>query len=143
MWIGTYNNPHIPADEFIELWHTKAGAAFATGQVEKGEEGTPHIQFFLHFPKQVRLSALKKNCAKSHFEPVKKDNGAAEYCNKEETRIEGPWSFGVRPARLNKAGDKARRNKDILEHGVIKAVDEGLIRIEDLRKVKQSVDLYH
>jgi len=91
----------------------------------------------------MRLSALKKHCSQAHFEAVRKDNGAAEYCNKDDTRLEGPWTFGVRPARLDKKGDLARQNKDILEYGVIKAVDMGLIRIENLKKVKQSTDLYH
>ena len=45
------------------------------------------------------------------------NNGADDYCNKEETRVEGQWSFGQKPARLNKAGDKARLNRELLEMG--------------------------
>ena len=58
------------------------------------------------------------------------NNGADDYCNKEETRVEGPWSFGQRPARLNKAGDKARLNRELLEMGPEKAVAEGIIGLE-------------
>lgn len=44
------------------------------------------------------MRSLKKNvCSKSHFEPVIINNGADEYCMKDDTRIEGPWEFGVKP----------------------------------------------
>lgn len=70
---------------------------------------------------------MKKYCPKSHFEVVKKNNGADEYCNKEETRVEGPWTHGVRPARLDKKGDLARRNQDLLDMGAEAAVKDGII----------------
>jgi len=50
---------------------------------------------------------LKKICSKAHFEQVKFNNGADDYCMKEDTRVEGPWSFGVKPARRNVKGDVA------------------------------------
>ncbi len=79
---------------------------------------------------------MKKMCRKSHFEPVIKDNGAEIYCNKEDTRIDGPWSFGVRPARRNKEGDVARRNKELLALPSLDiAVDRGLIKLEELTKL--------
>jgi len=56
-----------------------------------------HLQYFLQFKKPgKRLTALKKICTKSHFEAVTIDNGADQYCMKEDTRIEGPWTFGIR-----------------------------------------------
>lgn len=42
---------------------------------------------------------------KIHVEKVKKDNGAAEYCMKEETRIEGPYEFGIKPVQRNNKQD--------------------------------------
>lgn len=48
---------------------------------------------------------MKKFCPKSHFEPVKVDNGAAPYCNKEETRVDGPWQFGEKPVKRNSKAD--------------------------------------
>ena len=111
MWIGTLNNPEIVfSEEYLEAWKAKPDCAFVTGQYEKGENGTEHVQFFLHFSRPKRLTWLKNHDPRAHFEPVKKDNGAAEYCNKEATRIAGPWTFGIRPARRDKAGDLARRN---------------------------------
>jgi len=53
----------------------------------------------------MRLSALKKHCSKAHFEPVKVDNGAAAYCQKEDTRLDGPWEFGTKPVKRNSKED--------------------------------------
>ncbi len=72
MWIGTLNakaegfTPEV-AEAYIKRWHELGGAQFATGQIEQGKEGTPHIQFFLHMPKKVTVATLKKVCARAHF----------------------------------------------------------------------------
>lgn len=73
--------------------------------MEVGKEGTPHIQFYLNFEKATAITALKKHCSKAHFEPVNVDNGAAAYCMKEDTRLEGPWEFGTKPVKRNSKTD--------------------------------------
>ncbi len=68
MFIGTYNNIDTTMCEaFIESWVARGGAAFATGQLEKGEQGTVHLQYFIHMKAQTRISALKKHAPISHF----------------------------------------------------------------------------
>lgn len=136
-WLGTLNNPDTTECEaYLKAWKD-SGATYVNGQLEKGEEGTVHIQFFLNYVKPgPRLSALKKHCKRAHFEVVKRDNGASDYCLKEETRIEGPWEFGIKPARKNVKGDTAARNAQILELGVEKCVEEGLIHIKEYLKLK-------
>lgn len=43
-FLGTHNNPKVPdIQDWLKLWHTKAGARYVNGQLEKGENGTPHI----------------------------------------------------------------------------------------------------
>ena len=107
MFLGTYNNPD--GEEFIinylEKWHTICGARYVIGQLEKGESGTPHIQFFLSFEKATRISKMKKHCKVAHFETVKVNNGADRYCMKEETRVLGPWEFGQKPVQRNSKTD--------------------------------------
>lgn len=107
IFLGTYNNPESEefAQRYLELWHTKAEAVYVVGQMEVGIEGTPHIQFYLSFQKAKRVSALKKHCAKAHFESVKIDNGADRYCMKEETRVAGPWSYGHKPVQRHSKED--------------------------------------
>jgi len=82
------------------------------------------------------LSKLKAHCARSDFTLVKKDNGCTEYCNKEETRLEGPWTSGVRPARVDKKGDRARQNMELVAMGTTKALEEGLISLKDYTRIK-------
>ncbi len=73
MYLGTLNNPtqHHPdfdLAQYLESWKTKGGAVYVTGQLEKGEEGTPHVQYFVQFPKPgKRLTALKKHCKHANF----------------------------------------------------------------------------
>lgn len=62
-WIGTLNNPKAEPEEFLRLWFEKAGARYVTGQLEKGQEGTVHIQYALYFKDPVRLAGLKKHCS--------------------------------------------------------------------------------
>jgi len=47
MIIGTLNNPKVDAAEYLEAWSKVPGVVFVTGQLEKGKEGTPHIQYFV------------------------------------------------------------------------------------------------
>jgi len=64
------------------------------------------------------------------------NNGADAYCNKEDTRIDGPWTFGVKPANLHKKGDKARHTKELLAMGPEAALEAGLVGLG-----KQYIDL--
>ncbi len=130
MWIGTLNNPDVcVAEDYLKKWFD-AGAAYVCGQIEKGESGTVHLQYYVHWHKPgKRLTAMKKFCSRSHFEPVTKNNGADAYCMKEETRVDGPWSFGVRPAQLSVRGDKARKTKEIVAMGAGQAAIEGHITL--------------
>lgn len=71
-----------------------------------------------------------------------KDNGASSYAIKEETRVEGPWEFGIKPARRDVKGDVAERNKKILELGVERCIEEGLVHMKEYLKLRQCVDAY-
>lgn len=51
------------------------------------------------------MSYLKKIDNKIHLEPVRINNGAHDYCMKEETRIDGPWEFGTKPVQRNNKKD--------------------------------------
>lgn len=82
----------MEAKDYLEGWFTtQKDCCYTNGQLEKGLEGTPHIQAYLHFEKPKTLTSLKKRDPVAHFEPVKIDNGASTYCLKEDTRIDGPW----------------------------------------------------
>lgn len=141
-WLCTLNSPKVDPQEYLEAWSKVDGCKYVTGQLEKAESGTIHIQYFLHFESNRRGTALKEHCSKSHFEIVKINNGADRYCMKEDTRVDGPWEFGIPPARRNVKGDLKSRNQYIMEYGVVNAVKEGHIDITKFKQANQSVNAF-
>lgn len=70
-------------------------------QLERGEEsGLLHLQGYTELTRMQRFTYLKNNWphfATCHFEArVATAEQAIAYCQKEETRIAGPWTFGTR-----------------------------------------------
>lgn len=78
----------------------------------------------------MTLASMRKKLKGSHVEVSKNALAAWRYCGKEDSRVSGPWEFGVPPAARNVKGDTAERNRLIIEYGVTKAVDEGLVPVE-------------
>lgn len=68
----TLNNPgpEYTAQEYLERIHVQLKARFTGGQLEKGEEGTPHIQFFMNFENSARSAIFKKYDKRIHFTKV-------------------------------------------------------------------------
>lgn len=103
--IITHNNPTMFTEEYLLKWYEQPEVSYVAGQLEKGTEGTPHIQCYVHLKKNQRLSWWRKRDKKAHFEMVKINNGAHDYCMKEESRIEGPFEYGTRPLNRAKKAD--------------------------------------
>lgn len=144
--ILTENNPEDWKASLKEFWDT-GRFRYVVGQLEKGEQGTEHLQAYLNGYNAMTLAGLRKINARAHYEPVKKDNGAAAYCMKEETRIEGPLEFGTRPLTQKESSKKAiearkEQNMKILEVGVKVALEEGLIRLDQYDRVRKNISLY-
>lgn len=96
-WFITLNNPTEEEKEFWNSTIPQLVSNFAW-QVEKGEEGTVHIQGVLGFSDGKSFSAVKKLLGdRYHLEPVKALKQAVVYCHKEEGRVEeGKTSQGWR-----------------------------------------------
>lgn len=118
-WIITQNfkDGIIPdAKTWLEDLFHKSKASYVVGQLEQGtEEQTYHIQAFLNFSNTKAFGGLKKLIPFAHIEAVKREQAAEAYCMKTETRIEGPFEFGIKPVRRN--------NKDDWEEVLEKAKD--------------------
>lgn len=80
-WSITINNP-TEEDKSPNL---PAGWKF-TGQLERGEEGTEHIQAMLTTP-QVRFSAVKRHFPRAHIEAARDRNALQAYVHKPESRV--------------------------------------------------------
>ena len=62
-WMFTINNP--TEEDNPKLWQFVEYMIF---QVEKGEEGTVHLQGYVCFKKQMRLSACKKVSVRTYID---------------------------------------------------------------------------
>lgn len=92
-FICTWNNPTM---SFHELWDflKSKDCTFLVGQTEKGKNGTIHYQFFCYFPGKRTRKWWKDNLKQVHFEGAVDVEASIAYCQKEESRVEGPWQFG-------------------------------------------------
>jgi hypothetical protein len=64
-YLITLNNPEHPdlSQQWIEGLFTRVNkVAYVNGQLERGENGTLHIQAYVHFKSPQRGSVLKKYC---------------------------------------------------------------------------------
>lgn len=84
-WSVTINNPVAADEEAISSARQRSGW-IVVGQLEKGENGTPHYQLMLKTP-QVRFSAVKKLFPRAHIEKARNSAALGTYVQKEETRI--------------------------------------------------------
>lgn len=85
-WSITLNNP--TADE-INVWANLKQYHWVkevVGQLEEGEEKTPHIQGYLR-TSSVRFAQLKAVLPRAHIEQAKNSAALKQYAQKEETRI--------------------------------------------------------
>lgn len=83
-WSVTINNP-IPADE-LNIAQARQVGWKVLGQLEKGENGTPHYQLLVKTP-QVRFSRVKSIFPRAHIEAAKNQVALAAYVQKEDTRV--------------------------------------------------------
>lgn len=69
-YIFTWNNPQVSLGE-LEMMAKAKGATAFIGQLEKGEEGTAHLQFFMRFASDRHFKSVKKDFPVCHIEAAK------------------------------------------------------------------------
>lgn len=106
-WMGTCNNPEIPAEEFLRYISEQPNVDYVTGQLEAGEAETEHVQYYVNLSAPRAMSFMKGLCNRSHWEIARSTEASRKYVMKEDTRIEGPFEFGKRPVE--------KRNKHDIE----------------------------
>lgn len=64
-------------------------------QQELGEGGYNHFQGYVRFKSRKRFSTVKRLfCRDGHFETCRNPQASEEYCQKEDSRVQGPFYFG-------------------------------------------------
>lgn len=128
-WFITWNNP---PEDWKNALHS-LGANWAIGQLEQGSEGTQHIQALLHFAERLNNSYWvgKKCWAKAiPSDDVKR---TIQYVTKEDTRVDGPYTFGKVPNHAKSQGPPRGRSRDwdkaldLLKEGRIKEVEPAIL----------------
>jgi len=108
------------------------------GQLEKcPTTGKIHLQGMANSKSDRGWGFLKSD----HIEKCKAPLDSLKYCQKEETRVSGPYEQGVRPT-WNIKGQKTS-NKEILSRPLTELVDEEKIHIRDYERIRKCVNLYH
>lgn len=132
--IGTEFNFNDPEEYLLNL---SKCCDYIVGQVEKcPTTGKAHIQFSAYNKKSIGWTFIK--CTKTYHQygdPLI----MLDYSKKAETRIEGPWEFGVRP----KEGGRPKLTcKEILEKPLKELIEENLIRPDQIIKIQQNKQVY-
>ena len=117
----THNNP----DEkmFAILQDYSSWCTFIAYQLEKGKEGTPHIQGYVELEQQKSLRSMRLQLPGTHLEPrMGSQKQAIDYCSKKDTRIDGPFQHGTpkhqgQRSDLNSIAERLRTEEigDLLE----------------------------
>ena len=99
-WIGTLNgiDASFDAEGYLRTMVERGLAKYAVGQLERGSEtGRLHLQYFVQMERSRRLAHMRAViCDRSHWEPMYGSVAQARaYATKEDTRVEGPWEFGL------------------------------------------------
>lgn len=76
---------------------------YAVVQLEKAPDtGKLHFQGYMQLPKPMRIPGAKRllECDSAHLEPRKGTREqAADYCKKPESRVDGPWEYGLKSSQ--------------------------------------------
>lgn len=95
----TLNNPTVLEIENLHRGVEELNANYIVFQLEKGEQGTEHIQGYIKMRKRFTLAGIKVNIGERCH--VERARGSAKqnrkYCMKDEGRVEGPWEYGSLP----------------------------------------------
>lgn len=97
--MGTYQiQDPTEADPFIETLKTNNRVSWFAAQVERASTGQLHVQFTLGLRDPYRFSALKSMLLPgAHLEATRNVAAAVKYCQKETTRVAGPFLHGKVP----------------------------------------------
>lgn len=128
-WVFTINNPTVRSVAGPLLARDLCGkehVRYVVFQFEKGSQGTEHIQGYIEFDTSMRFSKVKDLLTQWGGVPhLEKRRGtrdqARDYCQKEESRLSGPFEAGEwatsqgKRTDLHDAADTLQTTRDLSE----------------------------
>ena len=101
-------------------WHGDAQVTYVSYQIERAPDtGKLHVQGMISFKNPKGMSLVKHTIGNEpHVEICKDPVKAAEYTQKAETRVAGPWEHGEKPV------GKGKKKVKVMEE-IYKAVKSG------------------
>ena len=120
-YIITLNNPEGDAEEILRGLIDDSKVVYVVGQLELGDNMTPHIQAFIGLNAPMLMSYIKKLLPRAHIESARDVAASKAYCQKEDTRIAGPWQFGEDKQEKIKTGSgiSAKRMLEMTEEQLL------------------------
>lgn len=125
----------IAADTAVQRFICQLEAAPDTGML--------HVQGFVHFQHARRLSTVRHWCATvdlrgAHLEPLRgTPQQAWDYCQKDDTRVAGPFIHGDRPGGQGERKDLKSFVADAAK------LRTGELKLADLQEAHYSVEARH
>lgn len=115
----------IAIEDFKKLEMLSSLVGFMVGQVEKCPiTGRVHLQAFVQLrqkgTKSVFQAAIGDSVANVQFQKHGSVQAMVDYCQKEESRVEGPWEYGV----LSRQGSNKRKLREAVERSPERMADE-------------------
>lgn len=158
-WVFTINNPdkYVSQDLFSEdndakqivdyttkEWdEIKSRSTYILCQLERGENGTPHLQGYIELKNASRLSTLKVCLPTAHLEPRRgTQKEAIDYCTKSDTREAGPFHWGEKRSQgarsdIKEIVDLTMQGKTLLE--IISEYPHALQFINQIEKLQSRI----
>lgn len=107
-------------------------------QVEKGgNTGYLHYQIYVEHSQAIRFSTLKAAFPHAHLETrIGSKKQAWDYCTKEDTRLHGPWTSGIKPEEEDKL---KKREQYLIDIGNGMSDRELLLKYPGIFKLQEVV----
>lgn len=127
-WCFTTNN--YTFENIFPLGKPEA-VRYCIYQVERGEEGTEHLQGYIEFKTPRARSAVaafqvgdERPFSQSHLECARSSaDVCTAYCSKEDTRVRGPFRFGEASGGHGKRNDLKVAADEVAKTGSLRNVE--------------------
>jgi len=139
-WVMTINNP----DEYYKYreevkshldLHFPGVVDYFIWQIERGENGTEHVQGYIEFSRVLRRNQVIHGFNRAHLELRRGSRDQArDYCRKEDTRVCGPFEIGT----FHSESLSVKKEMNLIKEKIKNGIKDGLPAKDILRDVMEN-----